>query len=202
MQKEVVPLIESLKLLNISVATYAVINSFSAFEKHVNKLSFPIVLKISSPKIIHKTEQKAVYVAYTKEEALKTAKEFLKKGQLVVQEYVSGVEFFLGIKKDASFGHVLLAGIGGIFVEVYKDISTRVCPITKKDAEEMLDELKGKKLLDGFRGKTVNKKLLVDSMVQLSKLPNKHPEIEELDVNPFMLGKTNKAVDARIVVNK
>jgi len=120
---------------------------------------------------------------------------------VLVQEHVSGVEAFLGIKNDPTFGHVLLAGIGGIFVEVYKDIAFRVCPITKKDAESMLDELKGKALLEGVRGMKVNRKSLLDAMVKLSELPTKIPKLEELDVNPFFVNsKEGVAVDARLVL--
>jgi len=109
---------------------------------------------------------------------------------------------FLGIKNDPTFGHVLLAGIGGIFVEVFKDIAFRVCPITRKDAEQMLAELKGRALLKGVRGqKPVNEKALIDSMISLSKLPDKIAGLEELDVNPFFISdKGGKAADARLVL--
>jgi len=192
---------ESLKKLNIPTAKQQLVDSVEKAEKIAKKFGFPVVLKLVSPKIIHKTEEGAVKIVHRFDDVHDTVKTFLKKGKVLVQEHVPGVEMFLGIKKDPTFGHVLLAGMGGIFVEVYKDISFRVCPITKADAEEMLDELKGKKILEGIRGqKAVNRKALIDAMVKLSQLPKKLPKIQELDVNPFFINqKEGKAVDARIM---
>ncbi|HLF55057.1 MAG TPA: acetate--CoA ligase family protein [Candidatus Nanoarchaeia archaeon] len=193
---------ESLKRLNIPVAGYHVASSLKQVERFAKSFGYPVVLKLISPKAIHKTEAGGVKIVHQPSELVETAKVFLEKGSVLVQEHTSGVEMFLGIKNDSSFGHVLLAGIGGIFVEVYKDISFRVCPITRKDAESMLDELKGNVLLKGVRGqKPVNRKALVDAMVALSELPKKLPKIEELDVNPFFVNeKEGLAVDARLVL--
>lgn len=195
---------ESFKRLNIPVAKHKLASSMAEVERTVKAYGFPVVLKLVSPKVIHKTEEGGVVVAHTKDKVKAAAQKFLRKGKVLVQEHASGVELFLGIKKDSTFGHVLLAGIGGIYVEVYKDISFRVCPITRKDAKEMLDELKGKALLEGVRGqKPVDRKKLVDAMVELSKLPKKLPGIEELDVNPlFANNRGVKAVDARIALKK
>jgi len=194
---------ESLKKLNIPVAQHHLAASMKDVERLAKKYGYPLVLKVVSPKIIHKTEAGGVKIVHHRDELFATASDFLKKGKILVQEHCSGVEMFLGIKKDPTFGHVLLAGIGGIFVEVYKDISFRVCPITKNDAEHMLDELHGKAILRGVRGqKPVNRKALVDAMVKLSELPRKLPKMEELDVNPFFVNeKDGKAVDARIVLD-
>ena len=194
---------ESLRKLNIPVAQHHVASSMKDVERLSKKYGYPLVLKIVSPKIIHKTEAGGVRVVHHRDELFETANEFLKKGKVLVQEHCSGVEMFLGIKKDPTFGHVLLAGLGGIFVEVYKDISFRVCPITKKDADHMLEELRGKAILKGVRGqKPVNMKALIDAMVKLSELPKKLSKIEELDVNPFFINdKQGKAVDARLVLD-
>lgn len=193
---------ESLKKLNIPVAKHHVASSLQEVERCAKKFEFPVVLKLISPKAIHKTEVGGVKVAHDLAELRSTASRFLEQGKVLVQEHCSGVEMFLGIKNDPSFGHVLLAGIGGIFVEIYKDVSFRICPITSKDAEQMLDELKGKALLQGVRGqKPVKMKALIDAMVSLSKLPDKIKNIEELDVNPFFINdKEGKAVDARFVL--
>ena len=192
---------ESLKKLNIPVAKHSVASSLSEVERSAKNYGFPVVLKLISPKVIHKTEAGGVKVVHDLSELRETANLYLKQGKVLIQEHCSGVEMFLGIKKDASFGHVLLTGIGGIFVEVYKDVSFRVCPIEAKDAEQMLSELKGKALLSGVRGqKPVNQKALIDAMVKLSHLPDKLG-IEELDVNPFFINdKEGKAVDARLVL--
>ena len=193
---------ESLEMLNIPKARFVLADSVAKAQSASKRFGFPVVLKLVSPRVIHKTEAKGVRVARSPADVKAIAAAFLRKGSVLVQEQVDGVEFFLGIKLDPSFGHVLLAGIGGIFVEVYKDISFRVCPITKKDASAMLDELKGKAVLEGVRGaKPVDKKKLIDAMVNLSQLPKSFPNIEELDVNPLFVNERGvKAVDARIVL--
>lgn len=192
----------SLEKLNIPVAKHQLASSVSEAERFAKSYGFPVVLKLVSSKIIHKTEAGGVKVVRDAVQLREVAADYLDNGKVLVQEHCSGVEMFLGIKKDSSFGHVLLAGIGGIFVEVYKDIAFRICPISIKDAEQMLDELKGKALLDGVRGqKAVNRKALIDAMVKLSKLPDSLANIEELDVNPFFINdKEGKAVDARLVL--
>ena len=192
----------SLNKLNIPVAKHHVASSSSEVEKYAKSYGFPVVLKLISPKAIHKTEVGGVKIVHNLNELHETTNKFLKKGKILIQEHCSGVEMFLGIKNDPTFGHVLLAGIGGIFVEVFKDIAFRVCPITRKDAEQMLAELKGRALLKGVRGqKPVNEKALIDSMIALSKLPDKIAGLEELDVNPFFINdKGGKAADARLVL--
>jgi succinyl-CoA synthetase beta subunit len=193
---------ESLSKLNIPVAKHHVASSLAEVERYARKFDFPVVLKLISPKVIHKTEAGGVKVVHDLAELRATTSKFLEQGKVLVQEHCSGVEMFLGLKNDPSFGHVLLAGIGGIFVEVYKDVSFRICPINGRDAEQMLNELKGKAILQGVRGqKPIKMKALIDAMVSLSKLPDKINNIEELDVNPFFINdKEGLAVDARLVL--
>jgi succinyl-CoA synthetase beta subunit len=195
---------ESLKRLNIPVAKHHVAQSLKEVERFAKSYGYPAVLKLVSPKVIHKTEAGGVKIVHGLGELRETAARFLEQGKVLVQEYVSGVEMFIGIKNDPTFGHVILAGIGGIFVEVYRDVACRVCPITRTDAESMLAELHGSILLRGMRGqKPVNLKALLDAMALLSRLPEKMPEIQELDVNPFFINeKEGKAVDARIVIKE
>ncbi len=193
---------ESLSRINIPVARHHTVSSVKDVERYAKKFGFPVVLKLVSPEVIHKTEAGGVTAVRQLDFLRETASKFLERGKVLVQEHCSGVEMFLGIKNDPSFGHVLLAGIGGIYVEVYKDVAFRVCPINAREAEQMLDELKGKALLSGVRGqKPVNKRALIDAMVKLSRLPEKLPNIEELDINPFFINeKEGKAVDARLVL--
>jgi len=195
---------EALKKLNIPIAKFELVDSLAQVERAQKKFGFPLVLKLVSPKVVHKTEEGGVKIVHDTAELREIASGFLKKGKVLVQEKCDGIEMFLGIKNDPSFGPVLLTGIGGIFVEVYKDISFRVCPITKKDAESMLNDLKGKALLSGVRGaKPVNKKALIDAMIAISKLPEEIKNLEELDVNPFFINdKVGLAVDARIVLKE
>jgi len=114
---------DSLKKLNIPVAKHIVASSEKQAERFAKSVGFPVVLKLISPKIIHKTESGAVKIVHRLDELHSITSKFLKKGKVLVQEHVSGVEMFLGIKKDPTFGHVLLTGLGGIFVEVFKESS-------------------------------------------------------------------------------
>ena len=106
-----------------------------------------------------------------------------------------------GLKKDPTFGHVIAFGVGGIFTEIIKDVVFRVCPISKKDAIEMIKEIKAYKILEGTRGeKPVNFYSLLRVLLALSELSKKYENIEELDINPLIVNEKNaKIVDARIV---
>ena len=172
---------------------------------------FPQVLKIISPDALHKTDIGGVAIVKNEEE-LKDAysklldiskKRKLRLEGIFIQEFVKGKELIIGIKNDATFGHVILLGLGGIFVEVLKDVSFRVCPITEKDAQSMIDDLKSKQVLYGTRGeKPVNLNLLKKVLVSISKIPSKYENIEELDINPFVINeKEGKVADARIVLS-
>ena len=165
------------------------------------KSGFPVVLKALSPKIVHKTDKGAVQIVHSADQLEKDFAALKKLAPIImVQEFVKGSEFILGLKKDPTFGHVILCGIGGIYVEVYKDVSFRVCPITPKDAEGMLDDLRGKGILTA-RGKKLKKQALIDALVKLSKLPASRKAISELDINPFILSeKEGLIVDARVVL--
>lgn len=174
------------------------------------KTKYPVMLKIISLDALHKTEIKGIRKADNEEELTKefadlistAKKKKLKLEGILVQEHIKGVETIIGLKNDPTFGHVILFGIGGVFVELLKDVSFRVCPITQKDAEEMINELKAKKLLQGFRGeKPANMKLLKNALVTASKIPEKHKDIEELDINPFIINdKKGKVADARAIL--
>ena len=196
------PVDEALEVINVPKAKFTVAVAWKDVQKAAHQFGYPLVLKLIAPKVVHKTEAGGVKVARSDAD-LEVAKKFLKTGKVLVQEFVEGTELFLGIKNDPSFGHVLLAGIGGIYVEVYKDIAFRICPITRKDAEAMLSELKGKAILEGARGIKLNTKALIDAMVRLSELPERVKNLEELDINPFILNeKGGKAVDARVVLKE
>jgi acyl-CoA synthetase (NDP forming) len=175
-----------------------------------NKLGLPLVLKLISPKALHKTEVSGVRIVRALEELRKeyldmwkgTKKKRLPVTGILAQEFVKGEEVIIGIKHDQTFGHVLAFGIGGKYVELLKDVSFRACPITEEDAQSMIDELKMRQLLYGVRGaKPVNIRLLKQSMVKISKMPLKNKRIQELDINPFIINdKIGKAVDVRIVM--
>jgi acyl-CoA synthetase (NDP forming) len=115
-----------------------------------------------------------------------------------------GIEIIVGMYKDAQFGPVIMFGLGGIFVEVLKDVSFRLIPILKKDAEAMIKEIKAYSLLNGYRGQEpAHIPSLVDVLLKVSALVEKTPEIKEIDLNPVFAYKDSAvAVDARIVLEK
>ena len=140
------------------------------------------------------------------EEAYDKMKRLVKgpSSEVLVQKMVSdGREVILGAKHDPSFGPVLLFGLGGIYVEVFKEISLRVAPINRSEAEEMIWELKTSAILKGVRGeKPLDMRALVENLLRLSQLMMDFPEIEGIDINPVkVLGKGTVAVDARILLN-
>lgn len=171
------------------------------------KLGFPVVMKIISSQALHKTEIGGVRIAYKETvekefssltDAAKMHKIFLEG--ILVQEYVKGTEIAIGIKKDETFGHVIMLGMGGIFIELIKDVSFRVCPIDEKEAVKMMQELKAGRLIFGYRGKSSSAKELARVIAKVSCLPVKNKKIKELDINPFIINETHgKVADARIV---
>ncbi len=171
--------------------------------------AFPAVLKVVSKSYTHKSDIGGVKIVHT-EEALRREYAKLAKlarkvgGKILIQEFIYGREVIIGLKKDRTFGFVVMLGIGGIGVELFKDVSFRVCPLTEQDINEMISDLRMKELLYGIRGeKPINFEFLKDIILRVSRLPERYPEIEELDINPFIINdKTGRMVDARVVVNK
>lgn len=167
------------------------------------EIKVPLVLKIISHKFTHKTEVKGVRIIKNQQELEKNFNELIKiKGTqaVLVQEFVEGTELIIGIKKDPSFGHALMFGVGGVMVELLKDVSFRICPITDKDAESMINDLKAKDLLTGFRGsKPVNLRAVKRALIAVSQIPQKHKNIKELDINPLIVNEKHAlVVDARL----
>ncbi len=176
--------------------------------KAAKNLGFPVVMKIISEQALHKTEINGVRIV-DKESIEKefdslegTAKSLgLPLEGILLQEHLKGREIVIGIKKDGTFGHVIMLGLGGILVELIRDVAFRVCPIDEKEAKAMISELKTNKLLYGYRGRSVNIKALVKTLVNVSKIPSKKPDITELDINPFIINEEyGKVADARIVL--
>lgn len=194
----------------LPVAKSTLVRNFDEALRFTSKNNYPAVLKLISDKIIHKTEFKAVSIVKNEEEMGKefdrllefARKKRLKVDGILVQEFFKGKEVIIGLKKDSSFEHVIMVGIGGIYAELLRDVSFRVCPITIEEAEDMLDELKLKKILEGVRGEArVNLKLLKNILVKVSKIPEKNKNIKEMDINPFIINSNDgKLVDARIVL--
>jgi acyl-CoA synthetase (NDP forming) len=178
-------------------------------EKDLDRLSvkFPVALKVCSPKILHKTDVGGVKLdIQDKDELRKIFKEFRRKFPteplLVDQMAEKGVEIIVGLVQDPSFGLCIMCGIGGIFTELYKDVSFRVVPVDEYDARQMIEELKGKKLLEGFRGMKANKELVVDLVMKISRLgEDLMDRIDQMDLNPvFMYEKGICVVDAKLIL--
>lgn len=180
-------------------------------DKELTKIKkYPVVMKIISPQAIHKTEIGGIRIVNSSKEAQDTFNNFIRLAKskrmkltgILVQEYVKGREFIIGIKKDPTFGHVIMFGAGGVFVESLKDVTFRVCPIGENDAQSMLEDLKNKWLINGTRGqKPINTKLLKEILVKTSKIPRKYRKIEELDMNPLIANdKEIKIVDSRVIL--
>jgi acyl-CoA synthetase (NDP forming) len=175
---------------------------------------FPVALKIISFDILHKSDaggvklglNKASEVSRAYSEMMVSIKQKIPQARIEgvsVQKMVtSGVELIIGMNKDPQFGPVIMFGMGGVLVEVLKDVSFRLVPVSKIDAVEMVREIKGYALLQGYRGqKPVNMSRLEDIIVNISEFIEQNPRIKELDLNPlFAEGKNIVAADARIVL--
>lgn len=174
------------------------------------------VIKIANEEILHKSDLGLVKLNITtpeeaeqafrniSEKALPHLKTGNKPSILIQQMISSGVELVLGANQDPIFGPVIMFGIGGVFVELYKDVVFRVCPLTETDARQMINELQGSKILDGFRHfPVVNKSTLVQAIMNFSKMIEENPEIIEMDLNPLIYtANINKpvVVDSRCTV--
>lgn len=197
--------LEMLKKFGIPTAKHAFARTEKELPKAIKKTGLPCVLKAVSKKVVHKTEQNAVRLNIRSlEEARKVFLELQKipgfEGTLV-QEQLNGTELFIGSKKDIQFGSTIVFGLGGILVELLKDVSIRVTPISKKDALQMVREIKHQQVLNGFRGKPkVKEQQLVPLLLKASKMIEK-VSLQELDINPLIATKkTIVAVDGRIVL--
>ncbi len=173
-------------------------------------LDYPVVLKIVSPDVVHKTDSGGVKLDLKSEADVRAAyrdilSRFSKEhvtGVSVQKMAPQGIEAIVGVTRDASFGSVLMFGLGGIFAEVLKDVTFRVLPITEDSAAEMIEEIKGYSLLTGYRGQSVDIPALKELLLKVSNLAMTHPEIRELDLNPVLLYPSGYvAVDARIFVD-
>jgi acyl-CoA synthetase (NDP forming) len=178
-------------------------------EKDLEKLSvrFPVALKVCSSKILHKTDVGGVRLnILNSDELKKTFREFRQRfpieDLLVDQMEEKGVEMIVGLVQDPTFGLSIMCGIGGIFTELYKDVSFRVVPIDDYDAAQMIEELKGKKLLEGFRGIKANKQLFIDLVSKVSKLGEELIDsVDQMDLNPvFVYEKRVCVVDAKLIL--
>lgn len=202
-----------MELANIKLNKMEIAKNLDECIIAANRIGFPIVLKVISEDVLHKSDAGGVKIGIGSEDELRNSFDEMIKSIRIhyptakiegysVEEMVKGIELLIGTNTDEQFGKMIALGIGGIFVEIYKDLSFRLIPIKVKDIEEMIDEIKGKKLLDGFRGMpVVDHDELVSLVLNVSKIVEENPIIKEMDLNPVVATKQGlKAIDARIIL--
>ena len=180
------------------------------------EMGFPVVLKISSLDVVHKSDSGGVKLGLMN--GTQVGKAYGEIASSIKSEYpeakiqgvsvqtmaTPGIEVIVGMSKDPQFGPVLMFGLGGILVEVLKDVSFRIVPVTKRDAKEMIKEIKGYPVLEGYRGQQpANISALEDIIVKVSQFVDENPKIKELDLNPIFAYKDKAlAVDARVILEQ
>lgn len=175
-------------------------------------LGFPVALKISSPDVIHKTEQGGVRIFLTREDEVREAFQNLVNGfsthspgkrldGVMVQRMGTGLELIVGSLMDPQFGPVLLFGLGGIFAEAMKDVSFRLIPIEPRDAREMIGDLRSSQVLTNPRGARIDLTAIEQFLLQVSRMIVEGGEIQEMDLNPVFASSVGlKICDARIKI--
>lgn len=205
-----------LKDAGVNVATTTLATSAAEAQAQADAAGYPVVLKVVSPDIAHKSDvggvklnlkdRAAVAAAY--DEIVANSKKAVANARIagVAVQHMApqGTEVIVGMTTDPQFGPVLMFGIGGIMVEVLKDVSFRLVPLAEKDADQMIGEIKGRPVLEGVRGQPASDiKALKDTILKVSAFVEKHPEVRELDLNPvFAYPDGAMAVDARIVISE
>lgn len=196
----------------VKVPKYALVKSADEAEKKAREVGFPLVAKIVSPQILHKTDVNGVKVGLNSEAAVKEtfndmhgrlSKQYNVKGVLLEKMAAPGAELIVGLQNDPQFGPIIMVGIGGIYTEVFKDVTFRVLPITKEDAVSMMEDLKGKQILKGFRGAPpVSMDALANALVSIGNLgTDMAPYYESIDFNPVIFyEKDYVVVDAKILL--
>ena len=182
------------------------------------EIGYPVVLKIASPDILHKTDVGGVKVGLETPDQVQDAFElmiyrterYLPEAQIwgcQVQEMAppGGLEVLIGMNRDPQFGPLVTFGLGGIYVEALKDVTFRVAPFTRLEAQAMLEEIRAKALLEGIRGKPpVDKEAIIDTLLKMGQLVQEFPEIAEFDINPLIVypkGQGAIAIDMRLVLS-
>lgn len=190
----------------ISRAGEAVVDNAEDAKSAAKSLGYPLVMKVVGP--VHKSDVGGVVLNVRDEETLLTEFERMIKipetTAILMQPMLSGMELFAGLNREADFGHMLMCGMGGIFIEVLKDFSQTLVPVSTNEATQMVESLKSYKLLEGYRGqKGINIAAFVEAISRLSALAEAAPEIAEMDLNPLLADeKAVVAVDARIRIEK
>jgi len=198
----------------IKVPKYALVTSSDEAMQKSKEIGFPLVAKIVSPDILHKTDVDGVKVGLSSEEEVKKAfddmfnrlkKKFDVKGVLLENMVPKGVELIVGLQNDSQFGPSIMVGLGGIYTELFKDVSFRVLPVTKNEAVKMLESLRGKDILKGFRGsKPIDMNMLSEAIVNIGNLGvDMAGKYESIDFNPVVVYPDSYyVVDAKIILKE
>ncbi|MBD3397884.1 acetyl-CoA synthetase [Candidatus Micrarchaeota archaeon] len=205
-KKATLPEFEMLGKYKIKPLPYGIAKTEEDALEIAKKIGYPVALKIVSPEITHKTDVGGVKVRIKDEKRLKHAYEDIMEGAkkhkitgVLVQKMARrGVELIIGGKKDPQFGHLVILGMGGVYVEIFRDVTARICPINKQDVKDMINELESHPLITGIRGmKPIKLGALYSLMVKTSKMIV-NEDMEELDLNPVIFDeKGYDIVDVR-----
>ncbi len=169
-------------------------------------LRYPLAVKVSSPDVLHKTEVGGVLLDVSDYDQLvraydQMATRFPGARVLVESMEPKGPEIIIGLLRDKDFGLNIMFGMGGVMAELYKDVSFRKIPISKRDAEEMLEESRASAFFEGFRGFLADRAAIIDLLTKVSRLGLENKEVEQLDLNPVILReKGYVVVDAKMVL--
>jgi len=217
-QADIGDLFRLLKKYQLPTAPFLLSESVEELVAFQKQVAGKVVLKTANAQIIHKSDEGLLYLNLLDETAVRSAFESIREAVLpklprgvkpiflIQQQLLSGSELVLGGKRDAAFGPVIMAGFGGIFVEVLKDVVFRVAPISVDEALDMLSDIKAQALFDGARGRDIiDRNALAQIVSNFSRLLAEHPEIQEMDLNPLIWSaeqNTAVTVDARATITK
>lgn len=199
---------------NIPVVPTVLATDLTAALKAASEIGYPVVLKLSSPELTHKSESGAVMLGISSDAELEAAWNAMQdkaagmglegprlRGMLVQKMIQGGTEFIIGGTRDASFGPTIMFGMGGVYTELFRDVAFRLAPVDRKEAERMVAETRASRLIEGFRGPALAGSALLDVLVAVSNLMHTVPELLELDINPFLLdSRGGIAADALITL--
>jgi len=200
----------------IPTAPWQIAKSESSAITSAQRIGYPVALKIISPEIVHKSEAAGVMLNISGEDALKAAYHLIIKralmgdperqirGVLVQSMIAPGTEVIVGALRDEQFGPSVMFGLGGVFAEALNDVSFRVAPLSRRDANDMINDLRSSSIMKGFRGRPApDREAIIDILLKVSEIIVAFREIESLDLNPVIVHEKGAvAVDSRIMIQQ
>ena len=205
---------EILSQYQIKVPRYALVTDVNESVKQANELGYPLVAKIVSPEILHKTDVGGIRVGVSSETEVRQtfddlynrlSKQYKVKGVLLETMVPQGIELIVGLQNDSQFGPVIMVGLGGIYTEIFKDVVFRILPITNAEATSMIEDLRGKQILKGFRGaEPIDMEMLSDALVKIGRLgTDMAAYYESIDFNPVIAYPNSYyVVDAKMILRE